>query len=103
MTDAADYLVHHGVPFRDAHAIVGQVVLTCLEKNIAIDDLSLAELQAISPVFEADLYEAISMETCVEKRLTLGAPGTAAMEQVIALERAYLAEDWQEQERRTKE
>lgn len=102
-TDAADYLVHHGVPFRDAHAIVGQVVLTCLEKNIAIDDLSLAELQAISPVFEADLYEAISMETCVEKRLTLGAPGTAAMEQVIALERAYLAEDWQEQERRTKE
>ncbi len=91
-TDAADYLVNHGVPFRDAHGIVGQIVLFCIEKGIAIDDMSLAELKEISPVFEEDIYEAISMETCVNKRLTVGAPGKAAMEQVIAQERAWLNE-----------
>ena len=62
-TDAADYLVNHGVPFRDAHGIVGQLVLYCIEKNIALDDMSLEEYKAISPVFEEDIYDAISMET----------------------------------------
>lgn len=94
-TDAADYLVNHGVPFRDAHGIVGQIVLYCIEKNSAIDDLSLEELKAISPVFEADIYEAISMETCVNKRLTIGAPGKDAMEKVIAVEKEYLLTEWQ--------
>ena len=83
-TDAADYLVNHGVPFRDAHGIVGQIVLYCIDKNMAIDDMSLEELKAISPVFEEDIYDAISMETCVNKRLTIGAPGKEAMEKVIA-------------------
>ena len=92
-TDAADYLVNHGVPFRDAHGIVGQIVLYCIEKGIAIDDMSLAELKAISPVFEEDIYEAISMETCVNKRLTIGAPGKEAMEKVITLEKGYLAKN----------
>lgn len=93
-TDAADYLVNHGVPFRDAHGIVGQIVLYCIEKSIAIDDMSLEELHAISPVFEADIYDAVSMETCVNKRLTIGAPGKDAMECVIAMEKKYLAKDW---------
>ena len=93
-TDAADYLVNHGVPFRDAHGIVGQIVLYCIEKNIAIDDMSLSELKAISPVFEEDIYEAISMETCVNKRLTIGAPGKAAMEKVIAFQKEYLTQEW---------
>ncbi len=92
-TDAADYLVNHGVPFRDAHGIVGRIVLYCIEKGTAIDDMSLDELKAICPVFEADIYEAISMETCVNKRLTIGAPGKEAMEKVIALEKAYLEEN----------
>ena len=96
-TDAADYLVNHGVPFRDAHGIVGQIVLYCIEKNIAIDDMSLEELQAVSPVFGEDIYDAISMETCVNKRLTIGAPGKEAMETVIAMEKEYLAHDWQEE------
>ncbi len=89
-TDAADYLVNHGVPFRDAHGIVGQIVLFCIEKGIAIDDMTLEELKAISPVFEEDIYEAISMETCVNKRLTIGAPGKEAMEQVIACKKKSL-------------
>ena len=95
-TDAADYLVNHGVPFRDAHGIVGQIVLCCIDKGIAIDDMSLEELKAISPVFEEDIYDAISMETCVNKRLTIGAPGKEAMEKVIAIEKEYLKNegDW---------
>ena len=92
-TDAADYLVNHGVPFRDAHGIVGQLVLYCIDKNIALDDMSLEEYKAISPVFEEDIYEAISMKTCVEMRNTIGAPGKSAMEQAIALEETYLKEE----------
>ena len=89
-TDAADYLVNHGVPFRDAHGIVGQLVLYCIEKDIALDDMSLDEFKAISPVFEEDIYEAISMKTCVDKRMTIGAPSKQAMEQVIAIYEEYL-------------
>ncbi len=91
-TDAADYLVNHGVPFRDAHGIVGKLVLHCLERGISLDEMSLEEYQAISPVFGPDIYEAISLKTCVEKRVTLGAPGQQAMEQVIRLEQTYLKE-----------
>ena len=91
-TDAADYLVNHGVPFRDAHGIVGQLVLLCIDKQISLDDLSLEEYKKISPVFEEDIYEAISMKTCVEKRNTIGAPGHDAMEKVIAVNDAYLAD-----------
>ena len=90
-TDAADYLVKKGVPFRDAHGIVGQLVLHCLDKGIALDDMSLEEYKAISPVFENDIYEAISLKTCVEKRLTLGAPGPEAMKNVIAIYDEYIA------------
>ncbi|MBS7009773.1 argininosuccinate lyase [Anaerostipes sp.] len=91
-TDAADYLVNHGVPFRDAHGIVGQLVLLCIEKNISLDDLPLEEYLKISPAFDEDIYEAISMKTCVEKRNTIGAPGQAAMKKVIEINEAYLKE-----------
>lgn len=84
-TDAADYLVNHGVPFRDAHGIVGQLVLFCIEKGIALDDMTLEEYKAISPVFENDIFEAISLKTCVEKRMTIGAPGQEAMKRVIEI------------------
>ncbi len=89
-TDAADYLVNHGVPFRDAHGIIGQIVLYCIDKNIAIDDMSLEELKAISPVFEEDIYEAISMETCVNKRLTVGACSKTSMEAAISSYEEFL-------------
>ena len=92
-TDAADYLVNHGVPFRDAHGIVGKIVLYCIDKGIAIDDMSLEELKAVSPVFEADIYDAISMDTCVNKRLTVGAPGKEAMEKVIGICKDYMKEN----------
>ena len=90
-TDAADYLVNHGVPFRDAHGIVGRLVLLCIEKKIALDDLPLDEYKEICPVFEEDIYEAISLKTCVNKRLTIGAPGHDAMAQVIKICQDYLS------------
>ena len=89
-TDAADYLVGKGVPFRDAHSIVGQLVLYCIEKNISLDEMSLEEYKKISPVFEEDIYKAISLETCVEKRETIGAPSRTSMEKVIAVNEEYL-------------
>ncbi len=92
-TDAADYLVNKGVPFRDAHGIIGRLVLYCIEKDTSIDALSLEELQAISDKFEPDIYDAVSLKTCVEKRLTIGAPGPDAMREVIAMNRKYLLED----------
>ena len=91
-TDAADYLVKHGVPFRDAHSIIGHLVLTCIEKGKAIDEMSIEELKEISEVFEPDVYDAISLKTCVEKRLTIGAPSKTSMEQAIAAYEAYLKE-----------
>ncbi|MCI6036337.1 MAG: argininosuccinate lyase [Lachnospiraceae bacterium] len=91
-TDAADYLVKHGVPFRDAHSIIGHLVLTCIEKGKAIDEMSIEELKEISDVFEPDVYDAISLKTCVEKRLTIGAPSKTSMEQAIAAYEAYLKE-----------
>lgn len=91
-TDAADYLVNRGVPFRDAHGIVGRLVLYCLDKGISLDEMSLEEYQKISPVFQEDIYEAISLKTCVEKRTTIGAPGAKAMEAVVGANRRYLME-----------
>ena len=95
-TDAADYLVGRGVPFRDAHGIIGRLVLYCIDKQCGIEDLSIEELKEISPVFEEDVYDAISLKTCVEKRLTVGAPGSEAMKKVIAAEKEYLDKNWQD-------
>jgi argininosuccinate lyase len=91
-TDAADYLVNKGVPFRDAHGIIGQLVLSCISKGIALEEMSLTEYQQISPVFQQDIYDAISLATCVNKRNTIGAPGLEAMKRIIELNEAYLTE-----------
>ena len=93
-TDAADYLVNKGVPFRDAHGIIGSLVLYCISQNTSIDALSIEELKAVSPVFEEDIYQAVSLKTCVDKRLTIGAPGQKAMEEVIAVNRNYMENIW---------
>ncbi len=91
-TDAADYLVGRGVPFRDAHGVIGRLVLACMEKKIAIDEMPLFELKQFSEAFEADVYEAISMDACVNRRLTVGAPGKEAMRSAILEEKRYLEE-----------
>ena len=92
-TDVADYLVNRGVPFRDAHGISGRLVLKCIAQGKALDDLTLDEFREESDVFGEDIYEAISMKTCVGKRLTLGAPGQEAMRAVVEENRIYLQEN----------
>ena len=89
-TDAADYLVLKGVPFRDAHGIIGKLVLYCIDKDKSIDELSLEELRSICPEFDEDIYEAVSLETCVGKRITKGAPGREAMENTIKVNKDFL-------------
>ncbi|WP_313134864.1 argininosuccinate lyase [Anaerocolumna sp.] len=89
-TDAADYLVNKGIPFRDAHGIVGQLVLYCINKKISLDQLTITEYKEICPVFENDIYDAISLQTCVGKRNTIGAPGKDAMSKVISINEEYL-------------
>ena len=88
-TDAADYLVGKGIPFRDAHSIVGRLVLDCIDRGCALDDLPLDEFKKYSPAFEEDVYEAISMKTCVERRNTTGAPGPDAMREEIRRNQQY--------------
>ena len=92
-TDVADYLVNHGIPFRDAHGISGRLVLKCIAENKALDDLTLEEYRQECPAFEADIYEAISIKTCVEKRMTIGAPGPDAMAKVVEWNKKYLEEN----------
>lgn len=82
-TDVADYLVKHGLPFRDAHAVVGKMVAYCIEKDTVIDALSMEEMKKFSSLIEADIYEAISLETCVNQRKLTGGPAVETMRKVI--------------------
>ncbi|MDA3847273.1 MAG: argininosuccinate lyase [Vallitaleaceae bacterium] len=91
-TDAADYLVKKGMAFRDAHEILGRLVLYCVTNEQTLEGLTLDEYHAISPIFEADIYEAISLETCVNKRAIIGGPARSMMEEVIRINSAYLEE-----------
>lgn len=90
-TDVADYLVRKGIPFRDAHGITGRLVLDCLDRGCSLDDLPLDEFRKYSPVIDDDIYEAISMKTCVERRNTTGAPGPEAIRAEIERNRKYLS------------
>ena len=90
-TDAADYLVRKGMPFRDAHSVIGRLVLECIDKDKSIEEMSLEELKEISSMFDEDIYEAVSMKTCVERRLTKGAPGHKVMEETVEAYKKYLA------------
>ena len=83
-TDAADYLVKKGMPFRDAHSVIGKLVLYCIDVNKSIDELSIDELKNICSSFDEDIYNAICLETCVEKRLTKGSPSSQAMSEEIS-------------------
>jgi len=91
-TDAADYLVNKGMPFRDAHSVIGRLVLACIDRGCAIDVLKIGELKEFSELFDEDIYDAISLKTCVEKRLTIGAPSPVRMREVIALNDKFIAD-----------
>ena len=89
-TDAADYLVKKGLPFRDAHEVLGKLVLHCIGENKALLDLPLEELRAFSPLFDEDVYTALSMETCVNARRLPGGPAPDMVQQTIDEDRAFL-------------
>ncbi len=91
-TDCADYLVRKGVPFRDAHRVVGELVAACLRQDKALLDLTLPELQAFHPAFEQDVFEALSLRACVERRKIPGAPAPEMVLQAIRSAERKLAE-----------
>ncbi len=82
-TDVADYLVKKGLPFRDAHAVVGKMVAYCLDKDTVIDALTLDEFKSFSDIFTDDVYDAISLETCVNMRKIVGGPAKDTMKKII--------------------
>ena len=90
-TDVADYLVNQGIPFRDAHGIVGKLVLYCIDNNKSLDDLTIEEYKSIHPIIDEHIYDAIKLETCVEKRNVIGGPAKEAMNEVIRLNEEYLS------------
>lgn len=91
-TDAADYLVKKGLAFRDAHAVIGKLVLYCIQNNETLESLPLEAYQNLSPVFEKDIYDAISLETCVNLRQVIGGPAKEMMLEVISINEAYLGQ-----------
>ena len=82
-TDLADYLVKKGLPFRSAYKIVGQIVAKCIDENIVLDNMELSEYQKISDLFDSDLYDEISLETCIKKRISAGSTGYESVEKQI--------------------
>ncbi len=91
-TDCADYLVRKGVPFRDAHRVVGELVAHCLDQDKALLDLSLEEMKSFHPAFEKDVFEDLSLRACVEKRRIPGAPAPDMVRLAIAHAREALAD-----------
>jgi argininosuccinate lyase len=89
-TDAADYLVKKGVPFRDAHRIIGEMVSYSIENSITLDEISLSKLKEFSSLIEDDYYDAISLETCVSKRNSEGGASPASVRAQIAYVRGVL-------------
>ena len=92
-TDIADYLVKKGVPFRDAHAIVGRMVACCIEQEKNIEELGIGELKAFSEKIEMDVYEAISLETCVNERNLPGGPAIVSVKASIENARERLQQE----------
>jgi argininosuccinate lyase len=89
-TDMADYLVKKGIPFRDAHEIIGRMVSYCLDKNISIDNLSMDEFKSFSSLIEEDVYTAICLETCVNERKTPGGPSKISVMSQIDNGRVFI-------------
>ncbi len=91
-TDVADYLVKKGLPFRDTHKIAGELVFYCIQNSKNLEDLELDEFKKYCELFENDIYDAISLENCVQNRKTTGAPSKEAMKPIIEIYEKYIKE-----------
>ena len=89
-TDLADYMAKKGVPFRDAHELVGRIVLHCSKKGVGLEELTLSEYQVLSPIFEEDLFETIGIEHCVRARKITGGPSPETVAEAIRVSRDVL-------------
>ena len=89
-TDLADYLVGKGLPFRSAYKLVGQLVAYCIQNNTVLEQLPYEEYQKQSSLFEQDLYNAIDLKQCVEKRISQGGTGSSSVQQQIAQVEEFL-------------
>lgn len=89
-TDAADYLVKKGVPFRDAHEIIGKLVLYCINNSKSLEELSINEYKKMSSIFDEDIYKAISLEECINKRNIIGGPSKEMVMLTISKAEKYL-------------
>ena len=89
-TDLADYMAKKGVPFREAHELVGRIVLLCSKKGIGLEELGLSDYQELSPIFDADLFKAIGIEYCVRARKITGGPSPEKVAEGIQISRAQL-------------
>ncbi len=90
-TDAADYLVKKGMPFREAHSVIGKMVLYAINNNKSLEEFTMDEFKACSQIIEDDIYDAISLETCVGERKTIGAPSKDAVEFCINKGKEFLS------------
>ena len=89
-TDCADYLVKKGMPFRDAYKITGTLVAECINKNLTLETLPLEEYKKMSDLFDKDVFEAISLDTCVKERKSFGGPAPEAVKEQINLAKKQL-------------
>lgn len=92
-TDAADWLVKHGVAFRDAHEIIGKLVFFALAEKKSLDELTLEEYKSVSPVFDATIFDAIDLNVCVNQRNIIGGPAEEQVRKAIAINRQWLAQN----------
>lgn len=90
-TDAADYLVKKGMPFRNAHEVIGKIVFYCISKDMSLEDMSLEEFKEFSDVFEEDVYDAISLETCVNERKVPGGPAKESVKESIDYVKSFVS------------
>lgn len=91
-TDAADYLVKKGMSFREAHTVVGKMVFYALEHNKSLDEMTMEEFKACSDIFDDDVYDAISMQTCVNDRKVIGGPAKEIVENAVKNAKTHISE-----------
>lgn len=89
-TDAADWLVKHGVPFRDAHSYIGKLVAYCLTENKSLEDLTIQEFKTVADIFDSTIYDAIKIEKCVQARNVIGGPSKEYILKLIEINEKYL-------------
>ncbi len=89
-TDLADYLTKRGVPFRTAYKITGGIVADCIKSGLVLDELPIEKYREYSDIFDKDVYSEISLEACIEKRISEGSTGKASVDAQLKILKDFL-------------